>query len=404
MCYPKGSGVKSHYSDHYNSLIEYTGTRDSSIYSKGIKHIPEGISFVLDSLDHNTNTVSYYADETFDWSSNDKYVEEEFRKEYVDYHGNKEIYVTTYHYDLVQPEITVEHHMGFFVHEMKRDSLFFDFNGRAFERPSPKTNSWMCRFWGQRHGVDIDIKTNCPWKISTPDWVTVEARDEGRGDIYCTFRVDTNKVHTGSHRVGFIEFIDQAGRVHRRLKIVQERADWFDRQYEVLMEIGNALFTKEELEERTWGDKERIQEVVSGHWPPLDHPWDGVDFTDDGHINKFYLSLGSGVGPIPETIGELWHINRIEFAGFKNLTGPIPQSLGYLPDINHISITETSITGTIPESFLEIPCLVDLDLYNNKLSGPIPEWIYTLPNLRYLWLGLNNFDNQPGTGNLLEKQ
>lgn len=406
VCYPKGSGIKSHRSDHIDNLIP-VGVNDSAAFARLITHIPKGVSFVVEPFSKEDARrfgadygLSFFVDDSFDWSSTDNCVETEYRDYYVDYKGNPKIYVYSSIYQLKKPEITVEAANGYFVHEMARDSLFFDFNGRAFERPSPKTNSWMCRFWSQRYGVEFDIKSNCPFEVKKPDWVSADLRD----DNVSTFRVDTNKVHTGSHRVGFIEFIDQAGRVHRRLKVVQERADWFDRQYEVLMEIGNALFTKEELEERTWGDKERIQEVVSGHWPPLDHPWDGVDFTDDGHINEFYLSLGSGVGPIPESIGELWYLSRIEFSSFKNLTGPIPQSLGYLPIIHHISISGTSITGTIPESFLEIPCLVDLDLYDNKLSGPIPEWIYTLPNLRYLWLGLNNFDNQPGTGNLLDKQ
>src|SRR5690606_8008286 len=74
----------------------------------------------------------------------------------------------------------------------------------------------------------------------------------------------------------------------------------------------------------------------------------------------------------------------------NNLNGTIPESVGNLLGLKRIDFGENDISGTLPESLVALTNLEDLRLNDNHLTGHIPENIGVLSKLKVLDFGRNN--------------
>ena len=100
---------------------------------------------------------------------------------------------------------------------------------------------------------------------------------------------------------------------------------------------------------------------------------------------------------IPSGIGLLTQLTRLKFNGYfedyssRVLVGSIPSSIGNLVHLNYLNFSYNGLTGTIPTSIGSLTGLTTLDLFINQLSGPIPPSIGdSITTLVHLDLDENN--------------
>uniref|UniRef100_A0A251TI56 Putative leucine-rich repeat domain, L domain-like protein n=1 Tax=Helianthus annuus TaxID=4232 RepID=A0A251TI56_HELAN len=90
------------------------------------------------------------------------------------------------------------------------------------------------------------------------------------------------------------------------------------------------------------------------------------DFPVNGSLQSLMLSHTNFSGGIPESIGNLKNLSRIElFVG--NFSGPIPKSIQNLTQLGYIDLSSNNFTGQIP-SFQMCKNLTHVDLSRNSLS------------------------------------
>ncbi|KAL3911984.1 MAG: hypothetical protein SGILL_007068 [Bacillariaceae sp.] len=124
--------------------------------------------------------------------------------------------------------------------------------------------------------------------------------------------------------------------------------------------------------------------------------------------NGFGGQLPSGFGKLPQ-LTEFWYNNNFfngtlpsEFGGLRRLvdfrltqnqlSGPIPPELFNMTRAQFIQLDRNSLTGTMPgPELLQMTDLIWLSVSRNNMTGPIPTQLGAVPNLRLLWLHLNNF-------------
>ncbi|KAL5740354.1 hypothetical protein ACOSQ2_029534 [Xanthoceras sorbifolium] len=141
------------------------------------------------------------------------------------------------------------------------------------------------------------------------------------------------------------------------------------------------------------------------------------EFSQNLSLRTLILEGTSFSGTIPDSIGNLKNLSRIEFA-FCKFTGPIPSSManlsqlvlldlssnkftGPIPslhmskNLNHLDLSNNVLTGGISSTKWEqLLNLVHVDLSHNSLSGSIPKSLFALPWLQHLQLAYNQFDGQ----------
>ncbi|KAG8633649.1 hypothetical protein MANES_18G125500v8 [Manihot esculenta] len=130
---------------------------------------------------------------------------------------------------------------------------------------------------------------------------------------------------------------------------------------------------------------------------PCTSNWTGVlcfNITmDDGylHVRKLLLNGNQLIGPLPEELGYLPNLDRIQIDQ-NHISGPIPVSFANLNKTMHFHMNNNSISGQIPPELSRLPNLIHFLLDNNNLSGYLPPQLSELPNLLILQLDNNNFD------------
>ncbi|MCL7039992.1 hypothetical protein MKW94_014758 [Papaver nudicaule] len=137
------------------------------------------------------------------------------------------------------------------------------------------------------------------------------------------------------------------------------------------------------------------------------------EFPTSGLLQELVLSMTSFGGELPNSIGNLKHLSRLEldFCGFN---GSIPDSISNLNQLQRLGLSSNSLSGIIPPVLFTLPSLRSLRLFDNeftghlgefessspldtlflsgnKLQGRIPASIFELSKMEDLDLSSNNF-------------
>ncbi|TKW38560.1 hypothetical protein SEVIR_1G122932v4 [Setaria viridis] len=109
-------------------------------------------------------------------------------------------------------------------------------------------------------------------------------------------------------------------------------------------------------------------------------------------LNYLNLSHSSGVGSlsghIPETLGMLVYLQKLDLRGNK-FSDLIPSSLGNLTGLDYMDLSSNSSSGHIPHEIGMIQGLTLFDLSSNSIDGSIPGIIWNLTRLVLLDLSSN---------------
>ncbi|KAB1202820.1 Polygalacturonase inhibitor [Morella rubra] len=92
---------------------------------------------------------------------------------------------------------------------------------------------------------------------------------------------------------------------------------------------------------------------------------------------------------IPAAVGDLPHLETLDFHKLPNLTGPIHPAIAKLKNLKFLRIDWTNLSGPVPDFLSELKNLTYLNLAFNNLSGSIPPSLALLPNLGALFLDRN---------------
>ena len=138
------------------------------------------------------------------------------------------------------------------------------------------------------------------------------------------------------------------------------------------------------------------------------------EFPQNRSLDSLVLSDTKFSGKVPDSIGNLKRLTRIELARC-NFSGPIPNSTANLAQLVYLDLSENKfsgpippfslsknltrinlshnyLTGPIPSSHLDgLVNLVTLDLSKNSLNGSLPMPLFSLPSLQKIQLSNNQF-------------
>lgn len=100
--------------------------------------------------------------------------------------------------------------------------------------------------------------------------------------------------------------------------------------------------------------------------------------------------------PIPDCIGELVELQRLDLSG-SHFTGGIPESIGNLKKLKQLVLRDCNLEGEIPQSIGNLSSLNHLDLWGNNLSGNLEDhgMKNIVSNLRKIYLGGHFSGNFP---------
>ncbi|KAJ9693997.1 hypothetical protein PVL29_009796 [Vitis rotundifolia] len=138
------------------------------------------------------------------------------------------------------------------------------------------------------------------------------------------------------------------------------------------------------------------------------------EFPQNGSLGTLVLSNTKFSGKVPNSIGNLKRLTRIELARC-DFSGAIPNSTANLAQLVYLDLSENKfsgpippfslsknltrinlshnyLTGPIPSSHLDgLVNLVTLDLRKNSLNGGLPMPLFSLPSLQKIQLSNNQF-------------
>ncbi|GKE56154.1 leucine-rich repeat-containing protein, partial [Tanacetum coccineum] len=115
------------------------------------------------------------------------------------------------------------------------------------------------------------------------------------------------------------------------------------------------------------------------------------DFPINGSLQSLVLGNTNFSGEIPQSIGNLKNLYRIELHT-TNFGGGIPKSMENLTQLSYLDLSSNKFVGEIP-SFKLCKNLTHIDLSRNGLSGMIPsDHFQDLNNLISVDLGFNTFN------------
>ncbi|KAL9336945.1 hypothetical protein Peur_071433 [Populus x canadensis] len=114
------------------------------------------------------------------------------------------------------------------------------------------------------------------------------------------------------------------------------------------------------------------------------------EFHQNFSLRTLLLSSTNFSGTLPQSIGELEKLSRIELAG-NNFTGLIPNSMANLTQLFYLDLSSNMFTGTLP-SFHKAKKLTYVDVSHNQLKDEIPSSHWEgLRSLTHVDLGYNAF-------------
>lgn len=116
--------------------------------------------------------------------------------------------------------------------------------------------------------------------------------------------------------------------------------------------------------------------------------WYGV-WVSGGHVTQLLLNSNNLTGYIPNALGNLTYLTRIEM-GFNALSGSLPSTLVSLSSLQYFQVVDNDLSGAIPAFIGTLTYLHDLLLSGNQFSGAIPPELGNLTNLVDLRVDRNN--------------
>ena len=138
------------------------------------------------------------------------------------------------------------------------------------------------------------------------------------------------------------------------------------------------------------------------------------EFPQNGSLETLVLSDTKFSGKVPNSIGSLRRLTRIELRNC-DFSGAIPNSMGDLTQLVYLDLSNNKFSGGIPSMSLSkgltqvelshnkltgpiasfhwggLVNLVTLNLRNNSLNGSLPKLLFSLPSLRQIQLNNNQF-------------
>ncbi|CAL5334535.1 unnamed protein product [Camellia sinensis] len=94
---------------------------------------------------------------------------------------------------------------------------------------------------------------------------------------------------------------------------------------------------------------------------------------------------------LPLTLGNLTQLVQLHISS-ANISGPIPSSIGQLTNLTTLDLSLNHFNGSIPPEIGKLKNLVEMNIHGNVLSGPIPSSIGQLTNLTSLHLSSNQLN------------
>nr|GMC99713.1 verticillium wilt disease resistance protein [Ipomoea batatas] len=141
------------------------------------------------------------------------------------------------------------------------------------------------------------------------------------------------------------------------------------------------------------------------------------EFQQNGSLETVSLSFTSFSGLLPDSIGHIHNLSRIELTNCT-FTGSIPSTMANLTSLAYVDFSRNNFTGPFP-SFQMSKKIIYIDLSHNALTGPlfsshfkglselkyvilgsnllsgqIPQDLFDLPSLQSLYLNDNRFEGQ----------
>ncbi len=110
------------------------------------------------------------------------------------------------------------------------------------------------------------------------------------------------------------------------------------------------------------------------------------------HLTRLELSFNKISGNLPAAIGKLKKLEILAFNG-NNLNGTIPTQLGSLISLEELHLSSNELCGLVPLSFGEMKKLKVLNLFDNELTGTLPYNLLNNKNLEQLVIAENNITN-----------
>lgn len=138
------------------------------------------------------------------------------------------------------------------------------------------------------------------------------------------------------------------------------------------------------------------------------------EFPLNGSLDSLVLTDTNFSGKVPDSIGNLKRLTRIELARC-NFSGPIPNSMANLTQLVYMDLSGNAFSGPVPSFSLSknltridlshnhlagqilsshwdgLENLVTLDLGNNSLNGSLPMHLFSLSSLQKIQLSNNQF-------------
>jgi Leucine-rich repeat (LRR) protein len=89
------------------------------------------------------------------------------------------------------------------------------------------------------------------------------------------------------------------------------------------------------------------------------------EFGDSLKLQGLYLGNNQLSGTIPERLGRLSSLVKLNFTSNNNLSGPVPTSFGNLKGLTHLDLSSNELSGELPSSLASIINLVGLYVQQN---------------------------------------
>ncbi|GKV42762.1 hypothetical protein SLEP1_g50136 [Rubroshorea leprosula] len=107
-------------------------------------------------------------------------------------------------------------------------------------------------------------------------------------------------------------------------------------------------------------------------------------------LSRIDLSFCKFRGSIPDTTAKLLQLVSLDFS-YNGFSGPIP-SFSLAKNISELNLANNQLTGSILSTdWSALSKLVSIDLHNNSLNGTLPTSLFGMPSLQRIKLNQNQF-------------